>query len=154
MGNRDNIRSAGCTLVLIVYIATAIAAICLLCGCTREIYIPMESRSGHADTLREYSIHVDSVYLRDSILIHERGDTVFMTYYRDRYRYVGRNDTVYRSIMDTVRIEVPCPVEKRLTRWQQFKMDFGGISAGVSVAVMIAAVFFLIRRFKKKKAKV
>ncbi len=46
-------------------------------------------------------------------------------------------------------IPVPYPVEKQLTKWQQTKMDFGGIAIGVIIAVVCIAVIWLIKKFRK-----
>ena len=46
-------------------------------------------------------------------------------------------------------IPVPYPVEKQLTKWQQTKMDFGGIAIGAVIAVVCVAVVWLIRKFRK-----
>ncbi len=46
-------------------------------------------------------------------------------------------------------IPVPYPVERKLTKWQQTKMDFGGIALGGIIAVVCIAVIWLIRKFRK-----
>ena len=73
------------------------------------------------------------------------------TEYRDRdgwhksLEYV--HDTCYVERTDS--IQVPYPVERKLTRWQQAKMDLGGIALGVLAVVLCAAVVWLIRKFKR-----
>ena len=41
-------------------------------------------------------------------------------------------------------IRVPYPVEKKLSKWQQFRLDFGGWAMGV---LALGIVFFFIRLF-------
>ena len=48
---------------------------------------------------------------------------------------------------DTIRI--PYPVEKRLTRWQQTKIDYGGEAIIAIAVIIIAAVAWLIKKFRK-----
>ena len=46
-------------------------------------------------------------------------------------------------------IPIPYPVEKQLSKWEQTKMDFGGIAIGAIIAVVCVAVVWLIRKFRK-----
>lgn len=94
----------------------------VLAGCKSIEYIPVESvRSEvqYRDRLQRDSIHV-----LDSVFMLVRGDTVF----RDRYRLIYRDklirDTAYIHKVDS--IQAPYPIEKKLTRWQQMKLELGG----------------------------
>lgn len=46
------------------------------------------------------------------------------------------------------RVEVPkiVEVEKNLTRWQSFKMEFGGIAFGVCVGLMLILLYTIYRK--------
>ena len=46
-------------------------------------------------------------------------------------------------------IQVPYPVEKRLTRWQQTKVDYGGFSLAANLALLCIPVLWLIKKFRK-----
>ena len=53
---------------------------------------------------------------------------------------------------DSVRVEYkdrPYPVEKQLTRWQSFCIDYGKIMLGSTIACVIAIVLLVIYRRKK-----
>ena len=116
--------------ILIILLTSAIC-----CGCrTVTEYVPIETV--RSDTVYVNRIAVDSVLVRDSVYIHERGDTV--TEYRCHYiyRYKDRVDTLYLSKVDTV--GVPYPVERELTKWQSVKVDYGGW------AITLVFVFILI----------
>lgn len=43
-------------------------------------------------------------------------------------------------------IQVPYPVEKELTRWQQFRMDFGGWAMCI---VVISILILIVYKIKK-----
>ena len=126
----------------------AVAAACLLLsgGCTRKVYVPMESTAYHVDTLRQTALRIDSVFLHDSVSTYIKGDTVIITRFRDKLRYRNRRDTVYRAVTDTARITVPYPVQRKLSRWQQAKMDFGGWAMAL---LGIAALVALMRLRKR-----
>ena len=117
----------------------------LLCACSRVQYVPVrevERRIEYRDSVRYDSIHVaDSTYLRVS------PDTVYQYRLRTEYRYLFLNqtDTILRH--DTV--QVPVPVERRLSRWEQVKMDFGGMAIGAVAASLLALLIYIARRFRK-----
>lgn len=130
-----------------------IVALAALCGCTRKIYVPVENTVMRTDTVYSATLRVDSVVFRDSVAMIQKGDTVFLTKYRDRYRVNVRMDTVYRYATDSVRIEVPYPVERELTRWEKTKMDAGGIAIGAGTALLVAVIALLIWLIKIKRRK-
>lgn len=53
-----------------------------------------------------------------------------------------REESAYKS--DS--IPVPYPVEKKLSKWQQFKMDYGGLSMIVSLGIVIFGILWLYLR--------
>lgn len=106
----------------------------LLAGCRSIEYYPLETV--RTDTVYVNRLAVDSIMVRDSIYIHEKGDTVTEHRYHYIYKYRDRVDTLYLASRDTV--SVPYPVEKELTRWQSFKVDYGGW------AITLVFVFILI----------
>jgi len=99
------------------------------CSC-RTQYIPIESVKTEYN-VRD-SIRYDSIYQHDSVYLTVKGDTVY------QYQYVNKTDTLIK----TDSIQVPYPVEKQLAKWQQFKLDLGGIA----MLIIIVIVFILLGR--------
>lgn len=130
-------------------IALFICLLVLATGCTRKVYIPIESVVSRTDTVYSAKVRVDSVIMRDSVAVFQKGDTVLITKYRDRYRVKELTDTVYQSAIDSVKISVPYPVERELSRWERTKMDFGGMAIGALVIALCVAVAWLIKKFRK-----
>ena len=91
------------------------------CECRTE-YVPLEVVK--RDSVFIASLDRDSIFVRDSVFVREKGDTVYL--HKDKYVYVYKNlvdtFTVYRDR----EVEVPVPVERKLTWWERMKMDFGG----------------------------
>ena len=129
----------------------AMAALMLSGGCARKVYVPTEHIVYSTDTVYEAVLRVDSVIQRDSVAVVQKGDTVLITRYRDRYRVKERTDTVYKANTDSVRVREPYPVERELTKWEQAKMDFGGIFLCGLIAVGVAAVIVWIVKRKRRK---
>lgn len=95
----------------------------------------------HAE--QEWHRQKDSVfvYIRDSIRIYEKGDTVRIERWRERYRdrLCLQTDSVYK--------EVPVLVPKPLNTWQKFLMKAGG----TSLLLLAAGLVWLVMRLCLKK---
>lgn len=139
-------NDSGKVTVLVIAIMLFLLSVC---SCSKKVYIPMETVSYHTDTVRLTQVRVDSVFMRDSVALVQRGDTVFLTKYRDRFRYRDRIDTVYKATVDTARISVPYPVERKLTKWEQTKQDVGGMAIGGLLIAICILVIWLIKKFRK-----
>lgn len=117
----------------------------LSASCTRTVYEPVETvRTEYKDREVERLV-TDTV--RDTRLVFVKGDTVQEYREREHVRLVSVHDTCFIEHNDTIR--VPYPVEKRLTPWQQTKIDYGGEAMIALVVVVVAAVVWLIKRFRK-----
>ena len=120
-------------------------ALMWLSGCSRAQYVPVETV--RTDSVYLTKIQRDSVTRYDSIYIKERGDTVWL----EKYRYLWRDrlvrDTLY--VFRTDSVQVPLPVERKLTPWQQFKVELGGWAAGaLSLALIVIA--WLVYRMRRR----
>ena len=132
-----------------ILLALCAALLCACGSCTRTVYTPVESTTVRTDTLYRAVVRVDTILQRDSVTVMQRGDTVMVTRYRDRYRVKLHTDTVREVSVDSVRVAVPYPVERELTRWEQAKMDFGGMALGGLVIALCAAVAWLIKKYRR-----
>ena len=153
MKARDNrfVSAYGALVTWLALMLLAMAALMLSGGCTRKVYVPTEHTVYNTDTVYEAVLRVDSVIQRDSVAVVQKGDTVLITRYRDRYRVKERTDTVYKAKTDSVRVREPYPVERELTKWEQTKMDFGGMAIGGLIAVVVSAVIVWIVKRKRRK---
>lgn len=104
-------------------IALLICLLVIATGCSRKVYVPVENSVSRTDTVYSAKVRVDSVIIRDSVSVFQKGDTVMITKYRDRYRVKELTDTVHQSAIDSVKVSVPYPVEKALTPWESFRLQ-------------------------------
>lgn len=130
-------------------IVMSVLCLLVMTGCNRTVYVPTERVTARTDTVYSARVRVDSVLLHDSVAVVQRGDTVTVTRYRDRYRVTERTDTVYEAMVDSVKARVPCPMERELTRWEKAKMEVGGVAMGVVAAMVIAVGVWGVRRMRK-----
>lgn len=113
----------------------------------RTQYIPVETVRTEYKT--RDSIRVDSIYNQDSIYVLVKGDTVYQYRYKYlyKYQYLNRTDTMIK--IDSV--QIPYPVEKQLTRWQQMKIELGGWAFGVIIAFgLVISGWVIYSRIRKK----
>ncbi len=128
---------------MIRFVLLLAVALMAMCSCSTVKYVPVENV--RIDSVRVTDIMHDSIHVRDSVLIHEKADTVFVTRWRTEYREALRVDTVHVVRTDSVQKVVAVPRE--LTRAQRLKMDVGG---GVLWAIPIMlALYVLYRKFLK-----
>lgn len=121
----------------------ALLLLSLLCGCR-----PLQSVAGTDEryTTSSSARHVlDSVvsYVSDSVLIREKGDTVYVSHWRTRYRdrWLARSDTVvYR---DSIFCARPVAVEKPLSRWIRFQLHAG------RVALLVLLAWLSLKAFRR-----
>ena len=124
----------------------AIWLVLALCAsCTRTVYEPVETVRTEWREREVERFVADTVH--DTRFVWVRGDTVVDIREKEHVRRVEIHDTCYVERSDTIRI--PYPVERKLTKWEQVKMDFGGTALGVVMAVLCVAVIWLIKKFRK-----
>lgn len=123
----------------------------------RSFFESLYSRETSSDSVVERN--------KETVVLKEDGDTA--RHDKERIVYVSsrrEKELVHKlsqrdSIIDALRLQlasvksdsipVPYPVERQLSRWEQAKMDFGGVALGMIVAAVCVAVVWLVRRFRK-----
>ena len=115
-------------------------------SCTTTKYVPLPEY--HTDTLRITKYERDSIYVHDSTLIREKGDTVMIERWHTRWRDRWQHDTIYQSKTDSIPypVEVEKEVPAQLTWWQQARMHVGGI---VIYGILIILTIKLYRKYAK-----
>ena len=126
----------------VVLLLIAVAA--LLCSCKTQ-YVPMETvrmETQYIDRLQR-----DSIFVKDSVFLREKNDTIYLTKWRIEYREALRVDTFNIVKVDSINTIVE--VEKKLTKWQRVKMNIGGGIVWVVPVLVIIGLFIFFRKLKK-----
>ena len=123
----------------------------LLYGCKSKEYIKVPEYHteyvNHTDTFHK----LDSVYLKDSVFMYQKGDTIYHTKvtFRDRYH------NIYKVKLDTIikqdSVSVPYPVQRTLTKNEQRLMDIGRASIICILLALVLGVSTLIWWYHNKK---
>lgn len=166
----DPMRRWGCAALVALWLlaASCIMLLCMCLGsCSRTVYTPVESV--RTDTVTHIVAAHDTVRDMERIFVTDsRYDSVapildslnrvigYDRYHfrevtkmtdKERQRLVSIIDSLSAVSADTIR--EPYPVERSLTRWEQTKMDLGGVALGGVAVALCIAVIWLIRKFRK-----
>ena len=129
-----------------------LAFICMLvmasCSLSRKT-IKQEERRDSASVRTEFvwqikQIH-DSIYLRDSVFVEKKGDTIYLNKWRTQYRERLVHDTIIVETTDTLRIKEVANKEvvKSPSFFQMWKAYIIG---AVAIILIIACAFVAIKK--------
>lgn len=142
-------------------------SVTLLCGC-RTQYVPVETIKTEVvhqtDTVekkvevkKETNTIIREGRPEDSVLLAKLGIKLAAN---ERLLVIQQeqinnllNDLKEVHYKDSVRvdsIQVPYPVERKLSRWESIKMEYGGITIGATILAVVAAIIFLVLWIRKK----
>lgn len=135
--------------VLIVLLCTFMLA-AWSSSCTRRVYVPVEKERVVRDTVAVERVRVDTVVNRDSVIVRQAGDTVFVDRWHQRWRLRDITDTLRLTERDTVTVPQPYPVEKKVkaepSAWQKTVTAFGYVFMGLLAAALGLGVYAAVRR--------
>jgi hypothetical protein len=125
-------------------VVLALAA--LLTNCTSTKVVEVERV--RVDTTYITKWQKDSVWLHDSILIKEKGDTVLIEKWHTQWRDRLRVDTIYQATHDTIPQPYPVTeyVEKELNWWQRLRLWIGNIGL---IAILAVGGWYGVKLWRK-----
>lgn len=154
----------------VLLLAIAVIVILFLTGCGTTQYVPVETvktvYQTRTDTVREK----DSVVRERETIIREARpeDSLLLASMGIRLQKNERllillrkeletaREGIYESHTDTViktdSIQVPYPVEKKLTRWQSFCCDYGKVMIGMTAGSVVVCLLLLWMRRRYKRS--
>ena len=143
----------GCAMAMALSLPLVMLLLLFMClilsGCTKRVFVPVESHHYHTDSVRVAVERIDTFIRHDSVYVERKGDTLLVVKYQNVYKNKIVHDTVEKESVKLDSIGVPYPVEKQLTKWQQAKQDVGGFAMGGFAALLAFVVVWLIRRFRR-----
>lgn len=112
----------------LIVIIFSLVFCCILAGCRTAKEL---QNTSNVETRIEYrdKYHRDSIYIRDSVIIHAKGDTVF----KDRWRTEWKD----RIIHDTVNHTDTVYIEKEVFRERTEPPNWNGIIILIITALLI-----------------
>ena len=131
---KDFIRIEATLVVIIILLA------CLsFCGCTKTEYVTVEKI--RTDTTYITKHQRDSIWLHDSVMVSEKGDTVRIEKWHTKYVSKEVHDTLYLATHDTIPQPYPVTeyVEKPLSKIERALIIIG------CLAIMAMLVFIVLK---------
>ena len=142
MNNEEKVYK-GCFWAFLMFVV--LMAIILLSSCSpKVIYVP-EYHTEYI-TKTDSVVKIDSVHVKDSVIIKQAGDTIEIDRWHTEYKDRWRERVVIDSFIKVDSVPVPYPVEKKLSKWQQAKVDWGGWAMLIVVVLIFLFLFFALRR--------
>lgn len=155
---RCDYERVGCTPPLVFL---CLLVVLMLTACKETEYVPVVERHEvyhhHTDTVRQ----TDSILSEKTTVIREvdsatmaqygielrKAERAWLVLQKDMERRIhelmqAKSDTII--IRDT--IQVPVPVERKLTKWELVKLDMGGWMVGIIIISIIGFCVYLARR--------
>lgn len=93
----------------------------------------------------------DSVFVRDSIFLRQKGDTCFLDRWHEKSIYKNVYKVKVDSFLKRDSIPVPYPVEKQLSKWEQFQLKYAVWSFGALCMLLIVLGYKLYKKIKNGK---
>ena len=150
LSDEERIVATICHITGMVLAFFFVLGLCAMCsGCTTTEYVTVEKV--RTDTLIQNKVLHDSIYINDSTVITEKGDTVTVERWHTRYVLRELHDTAYISKTDSV--PVPYPVEtirevaQPLSWWQQTRLHLANI---LLMALALCAVVWIGKNHIKR----
>ena len=133
-------RTLGCATV-VVFVITFIALFFLTgCTTTKVVTVP----EVHTDTTYITQHQRDSIWLHDSIMVSEKGDTIRIEKWHTKFIEKMSHDTTYVATHDTIPQPYPVTqyVEKPLSKIQKTLI-------GVGIFALMGIIIFAVWKLKK-----
>lgn len=154
---------------LALAVIVGLLAVFLFAGCRSSFHAVKQSVSSYEtdsftsetkqNVLRWDSIvKRDSTYVRDSVATRKEGNTIFVERWHWEYIYdffhlekmnlENKQDKDFRFIARSDTIRVPYPVEKQLSKWEQFQLKYASWSFGVLCVLLVVLGYKLYKKIK------
>ena len=129
--------------LVFIVIATLLFSACRTI--TKTIEVPVEIP---VEVVKKEYIHdtkIDSIYIRDSIDRWQKGDTLYITKWHTKFKYINKVDTMLK--VDTLPKIISTTIEKKLEvnhiYWSQKTLMWLG---GIAVILLIVVITYKVKR--------
>lgn len=114
---------------------------------TKTIEVPVEIP---VEVVKKEYIHdtkIDSIYIRDSIDRWQKGDTLYITKWHTKFKYINKVDTIVKT--DSIPKIVPVVKEVEVNHiywWQKILMYIGFLVVIILLSIIGFKLYKLIRK--------
>ena len=123
----------------LVFIMLAILMISACKTTTKIVEVPVE-------VVKKEYIHdtkIDSVYIRDSVDRWQKGDTLYITKWHTKFKYINKVDTIVKTDSIPKIVSVVKEVEVNHIYWYQKLLMWLG---GITIVLLIIVITYKVKK--------
>ena len=130
-----------------LYVIGVVLVEFFLSGCKTK-YVQME-KIEYRNVVKHDTLHTyDSVFVRDSIYLIQKGDTCYLDRWHEKTIFRNVYKVKVDSFLKRDSIQVPYPVEKELSKLEQFQLKYAVWSFGLLCMLLIILCYKLYKKIK------
>lgn len=132
---------------LLIYVLGMLLIAFFLSGCKTK-YVPME-KVVCREVLKHDTLHTsDSVFVHDSVFIRQNGDIRYIDRWHEKTVFKNVYKVKVDSFLKRDSIPVPYPVEKELSKWEQFQLKYAIWPFGALCVLLVVLGYKLYKKIK------
>ena len=149
----------------LVWLAVMAVAVALLSGCKMVDYVPVET------VKTVYQNHTDTVVMKDTVLSKKEtiirdadsalvaklglqlkdNEKAILILQRELERQVSKeSEHKTDTVLKTDSIQVPYPVERKLSKWEKVCIDYGKVMMGATLLLVVVFIIWLVRQIRNR----
>lgn len=146
-----------------------VAAMMVMASCTSTLYVPVETVRTEVQNRTDTILQIDTVEREKTVTIIEadsellakygillrqnrNAQNAYLVLQKEIEREKSKKQEVHTdTVVRTEIVEVPVPVERKLSKWEQFCLDYGKVTTGGTVVCLFLIIAYLVRRFKRPR---
>lgn len=128
-----------CNMKKLVFIMLAILMLSACRTSTKIVEVPVE-------VVKKEYIHdtkIDSVYIRDSVDRWQKGDTLYITKWHTKFKYINKVDTIVKTDSIPKIVSVEKKVEVNHIYWYQKLLMWLG---GITIVLLIIVITYRVKK--------
>ena len=128
-----------CNMKKLVFIMLAILMLSACKTTTKIVEVPVE-------VVKKEYIHdtkIDSVYIRDSVDRWQKGDTLYITKWHTKFKYINKVDTIVKTDSIPKIVSVEKKVEVNHIYWYQKLLMWLG---GITIVLLIIVITYRVKK--------
>lgn len=128
-----------CNMKKLVFIMLAILMLSACKTTTKIVEVPVEV------VKKEYiyDTKIDSVYIRDSVDRWQKGDTLYITKWHTKFKYINKIDTIVKTDSIPKIVSVVKEVEVNHIYWYQKLLMWLG---GITIVLLIIVIAYRVKK--------
>jgi hypothetical protein len=147
-------------------VLVVLAVVFILASCKTVEYVPVETvierDIHHTDTIEKVDTVEKEKLIRitemDSAMAAEYGiklamqQKAYLVLQKELERVTKmQREVAHDTINNKKKIEVPYPVERKLSKWETFYIDYGKVMVGTTATVLLLLIFLVARWLHTRK---